>query len=40
MDVVHLILEVKTNGRVIQNVNLLSRESTPGVWEAETVVAL
>jgi hypothetical protein len=40
MDVAHLILEVKSNGRVVDKVNLLSRESTPGVWDADVIVAL
>jgi hypothetical protein len=38
--VVHLILEVKTNDRVVHKVNFLSRESTPGVWNANGIIVL
>jgi hypothetical protein len=40
MDIVHLILEVKSNNQVVDKVNLLSRESTPGVWDADTILVL
>jgi hypothetical protein len=39
-DVYHLILEVRSNGQVIDKVNLLSRESMPGVWDADNIVLL
>jgi hypothetical protein len=40
MDVVHLILELKSNDQVIDKVNLISRESTPGVWDADSILIL
>jgi hypothetical protein len=39
MDVSHLILEARLNNRV-NRVNLLSRESMPGVWVADDTVFL
>jgi hypothetical protein len=40
IDVVHLILELKLNDELIRKANMLSRESTPGVWDADSVLAL
>jgi hypothetical protein len=40
MDVFHLILELKSDGQVKDKVNLLSRESTPGVWDADNILLL
>jgi hypothetical protein len=39
-DVYHLMLEVRSNGQVMDKVNLLSRESMPGVWDADNIVSL
>jgi hypothetical protein len=39
-DIVYLILELKSNDRVLQKVDLSSRESTPGTWATDTHLAL
>ncbi|PVG01686.1 hypothetical protein CPB86DRAFT_54898 [Serendipita vermifera] len=31
-DIAHLILEVNLNGEIVEKVNLLSREASPGTW--------
>ncbi|PVF95458.1 hypothetical protein CPB86DRAFT_799680 [Serendipita vermifera] len=39
-DINHLILEVTSNGKVIDKVDLLSSESTPDVWRFDTIMIL
>jgi hypothetical protein len=33
-DIAHLVLELKSSERVVDKVDLLSRESSPGTWDA------
>jgi hypothetical protein len=40
MNTVHLILEVKLNGQVIDEASLFRRKFTPGVWDAEKPVVM
>ncbi|PVG04067.1 hypothetical protein CPB86DRAFT_792811 [Serendipita vermifera] len=39
-DIAHLILELNQDGRVVDKANLLSRESVPGVWDADEPLIL
>lgn len=39
-DASHLILEISSNGQVVDKVNLLPRESSPGVWDADDLLCL
>jgi hypothetical protein len=39
-NIIHLIMEFKFNGQVVGKVNLLSRKSTPGVWDADKNIVL
>lgn len=39
-NVVHLMLELKVNDEVIQQVNLVSPEATARVWEADNMLIL
>jgi hypothetical protein len=38
--VVYLMLELKANDKVIQQVNLVSPEATAGVWDADNILIL
>jgi hypothetical protein len=40
MDVVHLVLEFKLNGRDVVKIDLFSDEVTPGVWASNENPAL
>jgi hypothetical protein len=40
IDIAHLILEVSSDGQVFDIVNLLSRESSPGIWDTEQRLVL
>jgi hypothetical protein len=40
LDIVLLMLEIKLDNRIVDKVNLLSRESAPGIWDADQVVVL
>jgi hypothetical protein len=40
IDVYHLLLEIKLDGRIVDKVNLLARESTPGVWDADKITSV
>jgi hypothetical protein len=40
MDIVQLLLEVKVNGRVVDDINLLSHESRRGMWDADKIILL
>jgi hypothetical protein len=40
IDIVLLKLEVKLDDRIVDRVNLLSRELAPGIWDADQVVVL
>ncbi|PVF95780.1 hypothetical protein CPB86DRAFT_875429 [Serendipita vermifera] len=39
-EIAHLILQVSSNGEVLHHVNLLSRKSQPGVWDADEVLVV
>jgi hypothetical protein len=39
-DIAHLILELKSSERVVDKVDLLSRESSPGTWDASQDLVL
>jgi hypothetical protein len=39
-DIPRLILEINLNGQVVCRVNLLSAESSPGVWNADRMIVL
>ncbi|PVF99330.1 hypothetical protein CPB86DRAFT_796564 [Serendipita vermifera] len=39
-DIPHLILELSQDGRVVDKANLLSRESSHGVWDADEPLIL
>ncbi|PVF96605.1 hypothetical protein CPB86DRAFT_798790 [Serendipita vermifera] len=39
-DIAHLILELNHSGRSVDKVNLFSRESMPGVWDADKPLVL
>ncbi|PVF90846.1 hypothetical protein CPB86DRAFT_821022 [Serendipita vermifera] len=38
--IAHLILEFSLNGNTVSDINLLSRESMPGIWDADTALHL
>ncbi|KAG8799956.1 hypothetical protein FRC17_006997, partial [Serendipita sp. 399] len=38
--VVHLILELSQDNQVVDQVNLLSRKSSPGTWDADQILIL
>jgi hypothetical protein len=39
-DVARLILEINLNGQVVEKSDLISRESSPGVWDADQTIFL
>jgi hypothetical protein len=39
-DIRHLALEVTVNGHVVDKVNLISRNTSPGVWDADNILVL
>ncbi|PVF96607.1 hypothetical protein CPB86DRAFT_798792 [Serendipita vermifera] len=39
-DSAHLVLELNRNGKLVDKANLLSRESIPGVWDADQPLIL
>ncbi|PVF92858.1 hypothetical protein CPB86DRAFT_147741 [Serendipita vermifera] len=38
--ITHLTLEITQNGQVVDKANLLLRESTQGIWDADKIIAL
>jgi hypothetical protein len=39
-DIYHMRLEVSVNGQVVDKADLYSRESVPGVWDANAILVL
>jgi hypothetical protein len=39
-DIAHLVLELSSNGNIVENIDLVSREINSGVWDTEQALVM